>query len=780
MRFGKSYAEVLEDPTFPEEWRKGAIEYNKVRRHTHTQLKKLLRMVTEELESVNLKPEVVSELLDAGMYHEQPSSSSQEVAVYSTEPASVTGQRATPSMLLRTMPTAPDAGASQEPSPAAAWLATLPDDHKYRKQRRKTRKRSYSTGTSPVLHTAENSPNTFVLETKHDSPVQSTSSPRRYSTGRISPLRQTSESEQLPPLMLPSGSESPRNPLLNKSVRPSAPFLPPPQKPVAGQDERDWNASHWKDQKVPTVFPEDARSFVSLQQEEAVTSHSGWVELESGRRAWAEYQMLNESLHLHPQLVVHVESPDTLSNQTSPDSQRGADTPRMARTGSRDLASSASTTNSPTVALTKRARNLSLNEISLGPAAKEIPTISSPKVFKEKKTEPPPPTGFHHRRIVIPLHADERFFESLSAALRKLLQLHVMQQAALVRHVNALRDTIALVASPENSPKDLYRWREVFTLWIEHDIFESSREKDRGELSVAASEQRLRKYLGELEKRGYLAPHRSLVLERKRAPSKLYAWDFDEYTQTNPMQDARSVKALEHFLRLNVALLSLKRFQRVNIETVRKILKKHEKKTALHAHQALGRMMVKMQPNSMVRAASTDSPLPDLDWDTVSHADILQSLSALVPTSLSTTTQLSLPRILASILTKSLLPVLPSVDDYSCLVCTGLAYQPIRLRCDHIFCIRCLVKLQKRGDNHCPLCRAENAVLDADGDNVDYEMAEYLRTWFPQEVEEKIRENQSDRVLEDRCEVEIRRKKRFGALRRRNRGGDGNQDCVIA
>lgn len=778
MRFGKSYVEVLEDPTFPEEWRKGAIEYNKVCRHTYAQLKKLLRMVTEELESVNLKPEVVSELLNAGVYHGQGSGSSHETAVYSAESSNATGQRATPSMLLRNMPTPSHAGTSQEPSPAAAWLATLPDDHLYRKQRRQTRKRSYSTGASPVLHTAENSPNTFVLETKHDSPAQSTSSPRRYSTGRTSPLRQMSESEPLPPLMLPSNSENPRNPLLNKSARPGAPFLPPPQKPVSAQDEHDWNASHWKDQKVPTLFPEDARSSAS-SHEEAVTAHPGWVELESGRRAWAEYQMLNESLHLHPQLVVHVESPDTFSNQTSPDSQRSSDTPRMARTGSRDSASTASATNSPTAALAKRTRNVSLNEISLGPAAKEIPTISSPKVFKEKEKEPPPP-GFHHRRIVIPLHADERFFESLSAALRKLLQLHVMQQAALVRHVNALRDTIALVASPENAPKDLYRWREIFMLWVEHDIFESSREKDRGELSVAASEQRLLKYVGELEKRGYLAPHRSLVLERKRAPSKLYAWDFDEYTQTNPMQDARSVKALEQFLRLNVALLSLKRFQRLNIETVRKILKKHEKKTALHAHQALGRMMIKMQPNSMMRAASTDSPLPDLDWDTVSHADILHSLSALVPTSVSTTTQLSLPRILASILTKSLLPVLPSVDDYSCLVCTGLAYQPIRLRCDHIFCIRCLVKLQKRGDNHCPLCRSENAVRDADGDNVDYEMAEYLRTWFPQEVEEKIRENQSDRVLEDRRELEIRRKKRFGALRRRNRGGDGNQDCVIA
>lgn len=32
MKFGKSYTQVLEDPTYPEEWRKGAIEYNRVRK----------------------------------------------------------------------------------------------------------------------------------------------------------------------------------------------------------------------------------------------------------------------------------------------------------------------------------------------------------------------------------------------------------------------------------------------------------------------------------------------------------------------------------------------------------------------------------------------------------------------------------------------------------------------------------------------------------------------------------------------------------------------------
>lgn len=771
MRFGKSYAEVLEDPTFPEEWRKGAIEYNK--------LKKLLHSVSDELESVDLKPEVVSELLSAGVAHDNQSTVTQDLAKLSQDEEGPPGQRATPSMILRN-PATQASDNSKGPSPAAIWLANLTNDRAYRKQRRQGRKRSHSTGSSPVLRTAENSPNTFVLKPKYDQSPNSNSSPRRHSMGDMSPLMAGGEGEQLPPLVLPGGGESQDKLVEHKTMRPEASFLPPSHQPVSSQEEHDWHGSHWQDLKVPSVFPEDTMSIASSAPgDSAVSDRHGWVELDSGRRAWAEYQMLNKSLRLHPQLVVHVESPDTFSTQPSPDSLKSPDTRRFkSRTQSRDATPLASRTNSPSDALSRV--RMSLNDISLGPAAQEMPTISSQTIVEEQRNSPPP-AGFHHRRIVIPLLADERFFESLSAALRKLLQLHVIQQAALVRHVEALRDLIALVASPDNAPKDLYRWREIFSLWIEHDIFESSREKDRGELSVTTSLQRLRKYLHELEKRGYLAPHRSLITDKENSTSKLDTWDIENVNKTNPLQDTRSIHALDQFLRLNVMLLSLKRFQRLNIETVRKILKKHEKKTALHAHQALGRMMVKMQPNSVVNAASNDTLLPNLDWDSVSHADILQSLSALVPSSLSTTTQLSLPRILASLLTKSLLPVLPSVDDYSCLVCTGLAYQPIRLRCNHIFCIRCLVKLQKRGDNNCPLCRAENAVKDADGDNLDYEMAEYLRTWFPQEVEEKIQENKSDRVLEDRKELEMKRKKLFGRLRRRHRGENSHHhDCTIA
>lgn len=756
MKFGKSYSDVLANPTFPDEWRDGAIEYNR--------LKKLLNNVMAELDSMGLRPDVVSELLHGG-------------AVESTSgqaPTDAPDARATPSALLQNADGDRPGTSREGTSAASAWLETLPHDHRYRTSRRSRHARSRSSDAcGVVLKSAENSPNTFVLQSTSDARSLK-SSPRHRSLSEMHAKFNAEEIEagMLPPLMLPSGVDSP--PVGHQPRTPHVPGLtplPPPHTPSVAS-EHDWNASQWLDVRIPKVFPDDDATEASEDSDNGSNPDPHWVESNSGRRAWAEYKVLGRTLDIHPQLVVHVESPDTLSTHASP-STSSPDTP------SGGVPSGSSPATTPREG---RMPHMSLRDLDLGPAAQEIPTISTPNVRlaqSKSRSRPPSTPGFHQRRIVIPLVADERFFESLAKALRKLLQLHLLQQNALVRHVDTLSNTITMVASPQYSPKDMYLWRDIFALWIEHDIFEGSREKDRGELSVAVSERRLRHFMTELEKRGFLAPHRSLVVNGRKLPTKLDAWEVDGYAQTNPLTDPRSIGALEHFLRLNVALVSLKRFQRLNIETVRKILKKHEKKTALSAHQSLARMVAHMNPNGVAQAASSDTLLPSIDWGTVSDTDILHSLSSLVPLGVSTSSQLSLPRILASMLTTSLLPVLPSVDDYGCMVCTAIAWQPIRLRCQHLFCIRCLVKLQKQGNHNCPLCRSVDAVKDADENNLDHEMADYLRKWFPQEIEEKTRENKSDRLVEERKELELTQKKRFPRFRRRTSSEENTQDCII-
>lgn len=68
---------------------------------------------------------------------------------------------------------------------------------------------------------------------------------------------------------------------------------------------------------------------------------------------------------------------------------------------------------------------------------------------------------------------------------------------------------------------------------------------------------------------------------------------------------------------------------------------------------------------------------------------------------------------LVQALGETLLPIIPHIDDYACVICTSIAFKPIRLQCGHLFCVRCLVKMQKRGKGNCPMCRAPT-VLSAD------------------------------------------------------------------
>lgn len=536
------------------------------------------------------------------------------------------------------------------------------------------------------------------------------------------------------------------------------------------------DSSNWMERKAPELLPDDASSntassYGHLGPSKAVEPH--WVESDNGRRVWAQYQLFNDSLSLHPRLVLCVESPNVM---------RPSDPLVMSPTSldTHPLESDPSTPqnadHSRTPPHVRQSQNR-IDSLDLGPAAQDIPTLSPKDIPSLQATGPRP--GYHQRKLVIPLHSDERFFQSLIKAIRNLLQLHVIQQNTLILHVNALCDAITEVASPMHSYQDMYAWREIFALWVEFDIFESSKEKDRGELSVAATESRFHKYLEQLETRGFLFPHRSEILKGAWVSSTLDSWALQAFAPNNPLQDPRSIGTLEHFLRLNVAIVLLKRFQRLNIETIRKILKKHHKKTALHASASIGQITTLSAAHQLIRAASVDSPMPELDWDKASAGDILKSIAALAPVNERSSAQLSLPRILASILTNALLPILPSVDDYSCLVCMSIAWHPIRLKCGHLFCIRCLVKLQKQGDNHCPLCRAEDAVKDADENNFDADMAAYLKEWFPREVEEKSRENKSDRLVQMRHEKELRRKNLFSRLHLR-RHRDGDNDCIIA
>lgn len=113
-----------------------------------------------------------------------------------------------------------------------------------------------------------------------------------------------------------------------------------------------------------------------------------------------------------------------------------------------------------------------------------------------------------------------------------------------------------------------------------------------------------------------------------------------------------------------------------------------------------------------------------------------------------------------------LVSIIPQVNDYLCPICYAIAYQPVRLDCQHVFCIRCSVKLQRRQEEYCPLCRAR-VVMDASAskfvlqptvclclltphaENIDSELEKFLRKNFPAEVKEKERADQIERGIEE-------------------------------
>jgi len=129
---------------------------------------------------------------------------------------------------------------------------------------------------------------------------------------------------------------------------------------------------------------------------------------------------------------------------------------------------------------------------------------------------------------------------------------------------------------------------------------------------------------------------------------------------------------------------------------------------------------------------------------------ILPMLASLSPNASKSSSShgITLAHMLVIQLTEALLPVIPIIEDYECVICTSIAYIPIRLPCQHLFCVRCLVKLQKRGVAECPLCRSPT-VLTADGSNVDLALKRFMKDWFPIEAKAKQKVNEREVAEEE-------------------------------
>ncbi|KAG7881563.1 hypothetical protein KL937_001186 [Ogataea polymorpha] len=182
----------------------------------------------------------------------------------------------------------------------------------------------------------------------------------------------------------------------------------------------------------------------------------------------------------------------------------------------------------------------------------------------------------------------------------------------------------------------------------------------------------------------------------------------DRVNETNILKRLRqrnSLGAFATFKEMNMLIIKVANYQAINSMAVQKILKKFDKQTTLNS--------LKLFPDLLKKS---------------SEANILNS---------------TVCKDVCAIIGERLLNIVPQLDDYTCPICCSVAFKPIRLDCGHLFCVRCLVKLQRKEEDKCPLCRQE-VVLHADERNLDLAQMAYLKLYFPQEVKQKQRENEKE------------------------------------
>ncbi|GKT39923.1 uncharacterized protein ColSpa_00104 [Colletotrichum spaethianum] len=266
----------------------------------------------------------------------------------------------------------------------------------------------------------------------------------------------------------------------------------------------------------------------------------------------------------------------------------------------------------------------------------------------------------HYERIEVPLVFDSEFFDILQSDVNNLDALQAKEEKAMVTEIVALRQEVSHLTKPSRlSKSDLARWRAIFELYLDAQVFFSTNEQDHGSRSSQTAAKQLQWFQEEITKR-------NLVKSFKIAESH---------------------EALVRFLRLNAVLLKNLQFQEINQVAIYKILK--------------NRLLAGSVAKDICAQMSTD-----------------------------------------------LVSVVPQISDYLCPICFAIAYRPVRLACQHVFCIRCIVKIQRRNEKHCPLCRADT-VMRASADNLDIQLERYMRKYFPKESKEKQRANEIERGIED-------------------------------
>ncbi|KAK5710548.1 hypothetical protein LTR17_018820 [Elasticomyces elasticus] len=254
------------------------------------------------------------------------------------------------------------------------------------------------------------------------------------------------------------------------------------------------------------------------------------------------------------------------------------------------------------------------------------------------------------RWILVPLSTAKEFFNMLAPKLAELEQLRELQTRELEEKILDLGELIENVVQPvregweskrQMSYRDLYFWREMFRLYIEHPIFYSSTEQNRGALTFYEAKSRMESYDRKLRETGLLAK----------------------------MKTPQALLASQRFLDLNVEILRNMRFQEMNAQAMTKILKKFNKRTHLEGQQFRQELVSKypalLPPSNRNGAGGAGGFANSIARDM--HAEI----------------------------SSKVLSIVPQVDEWNCPVCYEMAWRPA----DHVQrCPTCNAETVARAD----------------------------------------------------------------------------------
>ncbi|CAH2351555.1 transcriptional regulator of yeast form adherence 3 [[Candida] railenensis] len=181
---------------------------------------------------------------------------------------------------------------------------------------------------------------------------------------------------------------------------------------------------------------------------------------------------------------------------------------------------------------------------------------SSKSKSKSKKNE-----------IIIVLNSDAKFFQMLDGELENLDKLKISEEKKLVNEVENIGEVVKTLANPNVAPKksDLYKWREVFKVYLDSEVFFRY-----NETSISSSERKAEQIKKNLEE----------FLTRVKKTGVL--------TQ---FKHKKSMNAFNAFVTMNYHLLKVLQFQSINSRAFTKILKKFDKQTSLGIKNSFPKMV---------------------------------------------------------------------------------------------------------------------------------------------------------------------------------------------